>query len=395
VSPARLPDLDLGEEANAFRQEVRAFLDENWPVAMRHEHFPGMDQAINRDFTHALAERGWLGVSWPRVWGGQERGAFEQLAFVEEMEYANAPTRAHGMAVSIVGPALMTHGSDAQRQRHLPAILRGDLCVCLGYSEPDAGSDLASLRTRARRDGDDWIIDGAKLYTTMADVADVCWLAARSEPDAGKHAGISVFLMPMSAQGITVRPLQTMNGGKTNAVFFDSVRIPGDSLVGAPGGGWAIITEALAFERIMLGGKVARVRSEFDQLADHLRETMHDGRRLAEDPRVRDRLGGLAAELEAARMLALRCVSLVAEGKVPHHEASMTKVYTSELEERLADAALDLLGVSATLSAEAPDPVLGGLFEHLARFSVLDFFGGGTNDIQRSLIAVRGMGLPR
>jgi alkylation response protein AidB-like acyl-CoA dehydrogenase len=392
---AALPDLDLGEVANAFRLEVRAFLAEHWPPQRRRGEFPGADRAFDRDFTRALAARGWLGISWPKRWGGQERSAYEQLAFVEEMEYANAPARAHSMAVSIVGPALMAHGSDAQRERWLPAILRGEVAVCLGYSEADAGSDLASLRTRAVLEGDGWIIDGAKLYTTLADVADVCWLAARSDPDASRHAGISVFLVPMSAPGITVRPLRTMSGGTTTAVFYDVVPVDAGALVGSAGSGWTIITEALAFERIMLGGKVARVRSEFDQLCELLSAPNGEAGRLADDACVRDRVGGLAAEIEAARMLALRCVDEVDAGRVPHHEAAMAKVYCSELEERLAECALELFGPAAALSSASPDPVLDGLFEHLARFTLLDFFGGGSNDIQRSLIATRGVGLPR
>ena len=223
-SMAAIPDLDLGPAANAFRAEVRAFLDENWIGRERGGGSAGPDHGFDRDFSRKLAARGWLGISWPKRWGGQERSALEQLAFVEEMEYWRAPVRAHTMAVSIVGPALMAHGSDAQRERFLAAILRGELAFCLGYSEPDAGSDLAGLRTRARREGDCWIVDGAKLYTTMAELADYCWLAVRTDPRAAKWKGISVLLVPMSAPGITVRPLAALNGGRTNALFFDAVR---------------------------------------------------------------------------------------------------------------------------------------------------------------------------
>jgi len=393
---AAIGDLDLGPAANAFRAEVREFLVENWDAQAQAESRarcpePGFD----REFTRKLAERGWLGISWPRRWGGQERSALEQLAFVEEMEYRRAPIRAHTMAVSIVGPALMAHGSDAQRNRYLPAILRGELAFCLGYSEPDAGSDLASLRTRGRRDGDGWVIDGAKLYTTMAELADYCWLATRTDPEAPKWGGISVFLVPMSTPGITIRPLQAMNSGRTNAVFYDQVRVDGDALVGSVNEGWRIITEALAFERVMLGGKVARVRRELDELTAHLATATRDGQRLADDPSVRDAVGGLVADLEAARMLALRCVLLLEAGHVPHHEAAMAKVFCGELEERLAETALELLGPAASLAAGSPDAELDGLFEHVVRASLLDVIGGGTNDIQRTLIATRGLGLPR
>ena len=390
---AALADLDLGPAANAFRAEVRAFLDQNWNAetqAQARRRSDAAEAGFDRDFTRRLAERGWLGISWPARWGGQERTALEQLAFVEEMEYHRAPVRAHAMAVSIVGPALMSHGSDAQRERFLPRILGGELAVCLGYSEPDAGSDLASLRTRARADGDGFVIDGAKLYTTLAERADYCWLAVRTDPEARKHAGISVLLVPMDSPGITVRPLYSLGDHRTNAVFYDSVRVPADALVGTLNGGWAIITEALAFERVMLGGKVARVRRELDELIAHLRDDP-----LRSDPRVRDASGQLTAELEAARMLALRCILELEAGRVPHHEAAMAKVFCGELEERLAETALEILGPGAALASGSLDAELDGLFEHVVRASLLDVIGGGTNDIQRTLIAVRGLGLPR
>jgi alkylation response protein AidB-like acyl-CoA dehydrogenase len=393
-----LPELDLGPAAAAFREEVRAFLAEHWNEHRRVEHRrrPIAERGFDRDFTRLLADRGWLGISWPRRWGGQERSAFEQLAFVEEMEYHRAPVRAHAMAVSIVGPTLMAHGSEQQRQRFLPAILRGEHCMCLGYSEPDAGSDLASLRTRAEPHDGGWLIDGAKLYTTMAELADHCWLAARTDRDAEKHAGISVFLVPMSTPGITIRPMEAMNGGRTNAVFFDGVRVGADALVGARGGGWAIITEALTFERVMLGGRVARVRRELDELIRHL-ATVCDAEAapLRSDVRVRDLVGSLVAEVEASRLLAVRCVAELEQGRVPHHQAAMAKIVAGELEERLAEVALDLGGPAATLAEGAPGAELDGLFEQVVRASVLDVIGGGTNDIQRTLVAVRGLHLPR
>lgn len=390
-----VPDLDLGPAANAFRAEVRAFLVDALADHDGGGHLVGADAGFDRAFTRRLAERGWLGISWPRRWGGQERSVREQLAFVEEMEYWRAPVRAHSMAVSIVGPALMAHGNEAQRERFLPAILRGELAFCLGYSEPDAGSDLASLRTQARRQGDHWVIDGAKLYTTLAEVADYCWLAVRTDPQAPKWQGISVLLVPMSTPGITVRALPALNGGRTNAVFFDSVRVPADALVGEVNRGWKIITEALAFERIMLAGKVARVRRELDELLLRLATADDSGRRPWERPAVREALGHLLADLEAARALALRCVLELEAGRVPHHQAAMAKVFCGELEERVAEVALELLGPGATLAAGVADAELDGLFEHVVRASLLDVIGGGTNDIQRTLVAVRGLELPR
>lgn len=285
------PDLDLGSEANAFRQEVRAWLAEHWTREDQeyHHRLPVREQGSDRAFTNALAEQGWLGVSWPKQWGGQERSTFEQLAFEEEMSYQGAPTRFYACGIGIVGPALMAYGSPEQQRRFLPAFLQGRDTFCLGYSEPEAGSDLASLRTTATRDETGWVINGTKLYTTMGDIADYVWLAARTDPDAPvKHAGISVFLVPTKTPGITIRPDIALYGHPACTVFYDNVRVPEDALVGPVNGGWKIITSALASERILMGGIVAEIRASFDQLTAYIAHSECDGRSLRTDPRARD-----------------------------------------------------------------------------------------------------------
>ena len=393
-----LPDLDLGQAANAFRQEVRAWLAEHWTKEDQeaHRRLPVRDQGFDRDFSRALAEQGWLGISWPRQWGGQERSAFEQLAFEEETAYQGAPTSAHACGIGIVGPALMAYGSTEQQQRFLPAFLRGEETFCLGYSEPEAGSDLASLRMRASRDETGWVIEGSKLYTTLGDKADYVWLAARTDPDAPvKHAGISVFLVPMRSPGITIRPDMALYGHPACTVFYDNVHVPEDALVGQVNGGWKIITAALAHERILMGGNVAALRAYFDRLTTYVAQAERNGIPMREDPLVRERIGSLAAEVEAARMLLMQSVELVERGQVPYHQAAMTKVFTSELEERLPEQAIELLGTAATLAPGVPEALLNGTFENGLRSSIFKVIGGGSNEIQRTLIATRGLGLPR
>lgn len=394
---AALPDIDLGLAANAFRQEVRAWLATHWTEEDRakHRQLPAIQRGFDQTFIHTLAEQGWLGISWPKQWGGQERTAFEQLAFEEEMAYHGAPTRITACGIGIIGPALMAFGSPEQQQRFLPAILRGEQTWCLGYSEPEAGSDLASLRTRAYRDEQGWVIEGSKLFTTMGDQANYCWLAARTDPSAPKHAGISVFLVPMSTPGITIQPNIALNGHTACAIFYDRVHLPEDALVGPVNGGWKVITAALAHERILMGGLVAVIRAYFDRLTAYISHAERNGQPLRKDPLVRDRIGSLAADLEAARMLVVHSISFLERGQVPYAEAAMTKVFSSELEERLPEVAMELLGMVGTLSANAPGALLDGTFEFALRDSIYKVIGGGSNEIQRTLIATRGLGLPR
>ena len=392
------PDLDLGPEANAFRQEVRAWLAEHWSKEQQaaHSRLPIREQGSDRSFTDALAKQGWLGVSWPKQWGVQERSVFEQLAFEEEMSYQGAPTRLFAGGIGIIGPALMAYGSPEQQQRFLPAFLQGKDTFCLGYSEPEAGSDLASLRTTATHDETGWVINGTKIYTTMGDIADYVWLAARTDPNAPvKHAGISVFLIPTKIPGITIRPDMALYGHPACTVFYDNVHVPEDALVGQVNGGWKIITSALASERILMGGIVAEIRANFDWLTTSIAHTEQDDKPLRQDPLVRDRIGSLAAELEAARMLLMQSIELVARGQVPFHQAAMTKVFTSELGERLPEAALELLGTAGTFAPGTPQAFLDGTFEYALRDSIYKVIGGGSNEIQRTLIATRGLKLPR
>ncbi|RQH05037.1 acyl-CoA dehydrogenase [Paraburkholderia dinghuensis] len=384
-----LPEYDLGSTGNAFRAEVRAWLNEHW---VKPRAASGAADvvigAFDPEYARGLGEKGWNALSWPVEFGGQARTPLEQLAFVEETQLAGAPS-SRG---AIQAHALMQFGSEAQRSEFLPRIASGEVTFCLGYSEPESGSDLASLKTTALRDGDEWVINGQKLWTTGAEYADYMWLAARTDPDAkSKHAGISVFIVPMNTPGITIRPSMAMYGHTFCTEFLDNVRVPASALVGEVNQGWAIITSALATERISMGGFVATVRAAFEKMLAEVRAST----RLAGDATVRERIGTLAAEIEVARQLLTRSARLAEAGVQVTFEAGMSKIFSGELMQRVGEAALDIFGSDASLSTGSVGAVAQGRLEHLLRHSIMIVVGGGTNEIQRTLIAQRGLGLPR
>jgi alkylation response protein AidB-like acyl-CoA dehydrogenase len=342
-----------------------------------------------------MGRDGWIGVGWPKEFGGQGRSATEQIAFITELANSGAPAHAHSTSESIVAQALFLHGTKAQQDQWLPAIRSGECFFALGYSEPEAGSDLAALRTRAVRDGDDWVVNGQKLWSTGGDKADYMWLAVRTDPDAKKHAGISVLMVDLHSPGVTIRPSLALYGKTFSAQFYDNMRVPAKNMVGAVNNGWKVITDALAAERVMIGGaRMAGIERAFDHLTEYLKTAVVGGKPLKNDPVIRDRIGALAADIEVARQLQMRNSRLVEQGKVPVHEAAMGKVFTSELQERLGEAALDILGTGGLLSEDAPSAPVGEM-EQVLRHAIMGMIGGGTNEIQRNVIAQRGLDLPR
>jgi alkylation response protein AidB-like acyl-CoA dehydrogenase len=395
---ARMPEFDLGESANAFRAEVREWLADHWDHRYPEET---RDQPLNhrkarQDFSRKLGARGWLGVSWPREYGGQARSALEHLAFEEEMAYSEAPVTFHNTAATMIGPTLIRFGSAQQKQFFLPGIARGDISFALGYSEPDHGSDLAGIRTAATRlpEGG-WRIRGQKIFTSTAGFSTHVWLAARTDPAQQRHRGISVFMVPLDAPGITLQPMSGINGHRSNVVFYDDVLVGEDALVGELNGGWEVITAALAFERVSLAAIAARTSGYFDLLLGHVQAARKAGQPLAADSLVCDRIGQLAAQIQAARLLAVNTAVVVQDGEVPVHQGAMVKVFASELMESLSEAVFDLVGTGATLEGGATSALLDGRFEYAVRDALLYTIGGGTNEIQRTLIAQRGMGMPR
>ena len=343
-----------------------------------------------------MGRDGWIGVGWPKEFGGQapQRERADRVHH-RGGELPARRRRRTAPASRSSRRRCSLHGTREQQDEWLPAIRRGERTFALGYSEPEAGSDLAALRTRAVRDGDDWVVNGQKLWSTGGDKAEYMWLAVRTDPEAKKHAGISVLMVDLRSPGVTIRPSLALYGKTFSAQFYDNVRVPAKNMVGEVNNGWKVITDALAAERVMIGGtRMAGIERAFDRLTEYVRTAVVGGKALKNDPVVRDRIGALAAEIEVARQFQMRNSRLVEQGKVPIHEAAMGKVFASELQERLGQAALDILGTGGLLSEDAPSAPLGEM-EQLLRHAIMGMIGGGTNEIQRNVIAQRGLDLPR
>ncbi len=389
----------LSEEQRQFRREVAEFVKNEWGTSsVGGTGGSGVDAegddsiARERAFKQKLAERGWLGIAIPKEYGGAGKTPLEQFLFVEEVTYWGAPHSYIG--VGFVAPTLIRYGSEEQRQRFLRPLVQGDVEFCLGYSEPEAGSDLAGLETRIVEDGDDLVITGTKMYTTNAHRVEYCWLAGRTDPNVPKHKGISLVIVPLASEGVTIRPLHTAGGERTNQVFFDGVRIPKSNLVGEMNRGWYYVAVALDFERFN-GFPLGAIRRMFDELVAIVAETSRDGELLRDAPWAQEIIGELATKLDAAMTVKLQTVEMAERGEIPSTEASMLKVLASDLAQDIAYGASRLLGPEALIKKGAPGAIASGRFEQALRSTVLQRFAGGTNEIMKNIIAQRGLGLPR
>ena len=379
----------LSSDQQLFLDQLREYLDGLDPAlvdAARTEYLddPMAIRSHGRAFVRRLGADGWLGVGWPVEYGGRGRSATEQWLFQEEMYLRKLP--AGLLTLSSIGPTLIRAGSEAQRAEFLPRILAGELDVAIGYTEPDAGSDLASLRCRAVRDGDGYLLNGQKVYTTGAHVATHLWLAARTGPPDSRHRGISLFIIPIGTPGITVRPLITQGDERTNEVFLDDVRVPVESRVGEENDGWRIITLQLNFERLFSHNEA---RYELGELIAWAAGT------LASSESARLAIAELAADVEVARLFSMRSAAMIEAGQVPVAEASLNKVWYSELRQRICATALDLIGEQGQLGYGDEAAPGGGSLERGYRASTVVKFGGGTNEVQRNIIAQAGLGMPR
>ena len=386
---------DFTPEQVAWRDEVRAFVREHLTPPLLDELRESGNEGqgpLARQFVLKLRDRGWWGPPWPAEYGGLGRSAIDQWIFVDELEGAGAPMLP--LTVTSVAPTLMRVGSEAQKQYWLPKIKAAEVDFALGYSEPEAGTDLAALRTRAVLDGDTWVVNGQKMWNTMAHTATHNWLAIRTEPDAPKHKGISIMIVPMDAPGVTVQGIYVWPGLRTNALFLDNVRVPRDYLVGERGMGFYYAAMALNFERLSIGS-VAMTRRYFRELVALVRDTDVDGQPLRRQPWVRERLARLAVDIEAARMLGLETAWALDQGRVPAAESSMAKIFVSELAQRVADTGSEILGMAGQLHPDEPASPLHGRLQWLYRTAPLLAFGGGTNEVQRNIVAMLGYGLPR
>lgn len=369
--------------AELITPEARAAMDaegHGGPVSLRIRRQMGSD--------------GWLGVGWPVEYGGQGRSILEQFVFFDEAARVHAPVPM--IALNTVGPTIMGFGSDEQKQEYLPGILSGDLDFAIGYTEPGAGTDLASLQTRAVLDGDHYIVNGNKVYTSGADFADYIWLACRTNTDVKKHRGITIMLVPTTSDGFSWSPIRTVGGGSTTATYYQDVHVPVDNVIGGENEGWRMITTQLNHERVALAAMGGRSMELLNAVIRWAAETKTaDGQRVIDIPWVQQNLARCDAGLEAAKLLSWRMADAVNKGALTSADASSAKVYGSDTEVTVARLLQDVLGTAGYLQEGSPGAVLAGQVEQLWRNAPVRTFGGGSNDVQREIMAQVGLGLPR
>lgn len=385
-------DFAYTPQEEAFRLELRAWLAANPPQGYDPVTFPQLEQnerfALQLDWQRQLHRGGWVGIHWPQAYGGRGATVMEQTIYRREMVRARLPEIANFMGTRIAGPTLIHWGTEAQKQRYIPTILNGDEIWCQGYSEPGAGSDIASLQTRAVEEGDDFIINGQKVWTSFAQYARFCLLLARTDPAAPKHKGISCFVVDMHTPGITVRPLRQINGDmEFNEVFFDNVRVPKENLVGGQNQGWPVMLTTLMFERVTFD-VLSPVESVIAQLVEV-------GRRTAGDSSVRHQVARFYTELQAIKYTSLRQLTRQLRGEPPGPESSVVKLAASELNQRVVMFATALLGSAGQVMSDTAHAEDGDYWMHCALSTHLYTIAGGTSEIQRSILGERVLGLPK
>jgi alkylation response protein AidB-like acyl-CoA dehydrogenase len=387
-------EIGYTEEQEALRQELRAYyadlLTPEVEEQLAHSHGIGPDM---RRVVKQMAVDGWLGIGWPKEYGGQGRSDIEQFIFFDESMRAGAPVPM--LTINTVGPTIMDFGTDEQKAEYLPRILAGDIHFCIGYTEPNAGTDLAALQTRAVRDGDEYVINGAKIFTSLAGDADYIWLATRTDPEASKHKGISMFIVPMDTPGIKVVPMQLLGDHNINYTFYEDVRVPAANLVGGENNGWTLITNQLNHERVTLCAPGIIDRALDDTRAWAQQTKLADGRRVIDQEWVQVHLARVHAKLEFLKLINWKVAWTATQGHLDVADASSIKVFGTEFYLEAFKLLMEVVGQAGYLSRGAPGAVLAGRLEMYARSLVILTFGGGTNEIQRDLIAIFGLGLPR
>jgi alkylation response protein AidB-like acyl-CoA dehydrogenase len=387
-------DLTLSPTEEAFRDELRGWLKANNPGKPP----PGDDEAFEfrRRWQRKMYEAGWAGISWPKEYGGRGATLIEQAIFFEEMVRADAPSVANVLGLVMGGPVVITHGTEEQKQRYLKPILSADEIWCQGFSEPDAGSDLASLKTRAVKRNGGWVVSGQKVWTTLAHEAKWCMLVARTDPDAPKHQGLTYFLMDMEQDGVEVKPLVQITGeAEFNEIFMDEAYIPDENILGDVGSGWSVAITTLMNERAGLAfAAQAALQLAMRRAIDLAGSTSRNGRLASEDPVVRDQLAQLFIESEIFRVTNLRGLTKIMKNGVPGPEGSLGKWQWAEVNQRLMELAMEIEGPYGQF-ADGSEYSLGGDWQYQFLRTRANSIEGGTTDILRNIVAERVLGLPK
>jgi 3-oxocholest-4-en-26-oyl-CoA dehydrogenase alpha subunit len=382
--------LELTQEQQALRKELRAYFAELMTTERRDRLSSGAgeygDGQVYRDVVRQMGADGWLTLGWPREFGGQDRSLFDQLIFTDEAALAGAPVPF--LTINTVGPTIMHFGTPEQQAFFLPRIAAGELHFSIGYSEPEAGTDLAALRTRAVRDGDDWVINGQKMWTSLIQHADYVWLACRTDPDASKHRGISILVVPTDAPGFSWTPVRTVAGVGTSATYYSDVRVPASALIGPENKGWQLITNQLNHERVALTS-AAPLFSALDEVIGWARSTG-----VIEQEWARVLLARVHAKAEVLKLMNWRVAAASDHAAPGPAAASATKLYGTELATEAYRLLMEVLGESACIRGGSPGAALRGRIERMHRSSLILTFGGGTNEVQRDIIAAAALGLP-
>ena len=389
-----LLDYHLSPELQAFQQEVRDFIKANLDEETRKERTSGEFGTglgpLGRAFLKKIGDKGWMGLTWPKEYGGMGKSFMHRFIMSEEMDYADAPWP--GFGASVVGPCIMLFGTEWQKKEFLPKIARGEIFFGLGYTEPEAGSDLAALKLAAKADGDDYVLNGQKIFNSETHVVDYVWLAARTDFESPKHKGISLFMVDAKSKGITPQAIYTLSGERTNIVFYDNVRVSKGHLLGEPNKGWYYLAAALDFERFF---PISRTLRRLEKMISLAHEPGPSGKRPADDPLLMHRLATLVVEAQAVRSLSYRTAWMQSQGSVPNIEASILKLFLREYTQRVARLGVQMFGLYGQLRGESGLAPLHGELEKAYRGSPVGTITGGTSEVQRNVIATRGLGLPR
>ncbi|MFP6627023.1 MAG: acyl-CoA dehydrogenase family protein [Deltaproteobacteria bacterium] len=393
-------DFSYTPEQEAFRAELRGWLDARRQArAIPQGASTDLDEFVSngRRWQRELHEGGWCGVHWPVEYGGRGTGLIEQIIFQEELARAASPQLVNLLALSMVGPLLIEHGSRAHKERYLKKILTAEEIWCQGFSEPGAGSDLASVSTRAVADGDTYRVSGQKVWTSFAQYADFCLLLVRTDTQAAKHQGLSMLIVDMRSQGVQTKPLRQMNGdSEFNEVFFDGVSVPRRNLVGEENQGWSMALAMLMYERATLTfQRQLQSRVALEDLLHFAREFAPGGKTAASDPLLRQRLAWAYTESEALRLTSLRHLTKQLKGSPPGPEGSMDKLFWSEMFQRMLEVAMSVAGPYSQLAAGDPHAPMQGHWPHMYLYSRGRTIAAGSSEIQRGIIAQRVLGLPK